>query len=99
MVGHYSSRGRLVQDRLLIKSATEMFWVVDRYNAYGGRAALLPLLRMLVWARGGDGMDTHHDTCSTDSCSVLVRSASLIRRSAHIKYQTPTDTMLQDTCK
>ena len=55
LVGHYSRQGSKMRDELLDSDALEMFWFVDKSTAYGGRAAILPLLRNVVtgWlARG-----------------------------------------------
>lgn len=91
IIGHYSNKGRYMRDTMLDDTATEMFWIVDRRDAFGGRAALLPLLRAILFARGGLGMtyDNDDDTCESDTCHVLVRSASLLRCSRHIRYDTP----------
>lgn len=52
LVGHYTELGRSLRAGMLGgDSALEMFWVVDRGAAYGGRAALLPLLRAVLSCR------------------------------------------------
>lgn len=91
IIGHYSKQGRRIRNTMLDETATEMFWVVDRRDAFGGRAALLPLLRSILYARDGLGMINENDACDTDSCHVLVRSASLLRRSRHVTYDAPAE--------
>ena len=44
LVGHYSEMGENIRKEYLDSNATEMFWFIDGENAYGGRAALLPLI-------------------------------------------------------
>ena len=91
IIGHYSELGGRIRQRLLDKSATGMFWVVDKCDAYGGRAALLPLLHAILSAQKGRGMVASDDACQNKDCGVLVRSASLLKCSRHITYDTPTD--------
>lgn len=91
IIGHYSDQGRRIRDTMLDETATEMFWIVNRRDAFGGRAALVPLLRAILSARDGLGMINENDACDADSCHVMVRSASLLRCSRHIKYDTPAE--------
>lgn len=86
IVGHYTEEGRRLRTSLLYPEATEMFWVLEEREAHGGRAALLPLLRHMVTARGGMGMLPGGSVCAEDGCDVFVRSASLIRNSGHVEY-------------
>ena len=94
IIGHYSDQGRRIRDVMLDETATEMFWIVNRRDAFGGRAALIPLLRAILSARDGLGMISENDACDADSCHVTVRSASLIRRSRHITYDAPADSCM-----
>ena len=48
MIGHYSEFGLKLRQTMLGESALEMFWLIDKKSAYGGRAALLPLLRAII---------------------------------------------------
>lgn len=93
IIGHYSEQGRRIRDMMLDQTATDMFWIVDRREAFGGRAALLPLLRAIFTARGGLGMISEDNDCYTDTCHVLVRSASLLRCSGHITYDIPSESL------
>lgn len=86
IVGHYTDEGRRLRAGVLYPEATEMFWVLGESEAHGGRAALLPLLRRIITARDGLGMLPDGDACTSDGCSVFVRSASLVRSSGHVVY-------------
>ena len=47
IVGHYSDFGLKIREEYLNETALEMFWLIDRKNAFGGRAALLPLIKLI----------------------------------------------------
>ena len=47
MVGHYSDFGIKIRNEILDESALDMFWFIDKKRAYGGRAALFPLLKSI----------------------------------------------------
>ena len=86
LIGHYTNLGRRIRDSVLDSSATDMFWVVNKDVAYGGRAALLPLLLAIITTRNGQGLVDRPNICA-ESCKVLVRSASLLLRSRRIRYE------------
>ena len=48
MVGHYSEFGEKIRVDILDKSALEMFWFINNKKAYGGRAALIPLIKSIL---------------------------------------------------
>jgi predicted DCC family thiol-disulfide oxidoreductase YuxK len=48
MVGHYSQFGEEIRKNILDESALEMFWFINQKRAYGGRAALLPLIKSIL---------------------------------------------------
>ena len=95
LVGHHTELGRRLRAGLLGgDAALDMFWVVDGDVAYGGRAALLPLLRA-VWscrsrphagalaapAAGGGGCAPAGRGVGCDGqAAVFARSASLFTR-------------------
>lgn len=93
IIGHYTADGSRIREAVLDKSATEMFWMVGERAAYGGRAALLPLIKAIITARGGLGLVRDTDICGPEACSVFARSASLVTRSRKIVYDSRT-TML-----
>ena len=53
--GHHSEAGVRLRREVLGPGALEMFWFVDGRTAYGGRAALLPLLGAIIRGRAGGG--------------------------------------------
>ena len=89
IVGHYTADGSRIRDAVLDPSATEMFWVVGERAAYGGRAALVPLIYAMATARNGLGIVGNQDECGPDACTVFARSASLMTRSKKIVYDSP----------
>ncbi len=48
MIGHYSEIGEKLRKTMLGESALEMFWLIDSKTAFGGRAALLPLIKAII---------------------------------------------------
>ena len=82
MVGHYSEFGEKIRESILDESALEMFWFINQKRAYGGRAALLPLIKsMLSKKTKKSPMSKINDECQQDCKTVkavFVRSASLI---------------------
>jgi len=89
LVGHYTDLGEEIRDQILDSSALEMFWFVDGKTAFGGRAALIPLLSAIVRQRGrAERHTTDKGQCSTECKSakaVFLRSASLLSHSKKIR--------------
>jgi len=85
MVGHYSEFGEKIRKTILDKSALEMFWFINQKRAYGGRAALLPLIKSILSKKTKkSSMSKINDECQQDcktAKAVFVRSASLITNS------------------
>ena len=88
LVGHYSSLGEKLRTELLDSSALEMFWFIDKKTAYGGRAALGPLIRAILFAKKKNNEQIKIQEMCDFKCkttkAVFVRSASLIRNSRKI---------------
>ena len=91
MVGHYTEFGKLIRDDFLGDDALEMFWFLDKNTAYGGRAALRPLISAIF---NLDGTNTNkisiQESCDIgckDSFAVFFRSASLITHSKKISLK------------
>lgn len=88
LVGHYSQLGEQLRNSILDSSALEMFWFVDGKTAFGGRAALFPLLQTIFSGK----LDKNQRINVKESCdigcksakAVFVRSASLITNSKKI---------------
>lgn len=92
LVGHYTALGEQLRSEILDSSALEMFWFVDGKTAYGGRAALVPLIKQ-VFRQSRKNVEQQVDSefCDTQCKSpkaVFVRSASLLTHSKKIPLQT-----------
>ena len=91
MIGHYSEFGLKLRQTMLGESALEMFWLIDEKTAYGGRAALLPLLRAIITTNRRNlnkikvGVKCEQE-CKTVK-AVFIRSASLFSNSKKIDLQ------------
>ena len=85
MVGHYSEFGEEIRNSILDESALEMFWFINQKRAYGGRAALFPLIKSILSKKTKkSSMSKISDECQQDCKTVkavFVRSASLITNS------------------
>ena len=89
MIGHYTELGGEIREEILEDDALEMFWFIDKKTAYGGRAAIIPLLSAILKIHGKkfDEMSIQ-ESCNIgckDSLAVFFRSASLITHSKKIK--------------
>ena len=88
MVGHYTEFGKLIRDSFLGDDALEMFWLINKSTAYGGRAALRPLISIIFNLDGTDAnkisIQESCDIGCKDSLAVFFRSASLITHSKKI---------------
>ena len=91
MIGHYTEFGRLIRENLLDDDALEMFWFIDINTAFGGRAALAPLLSAIFNLRGShENKVSIQESCDIgckDSLAVFFRSASLITHSKKISLK------------
>lgn len=90
LIGHYSDIGEKIRGKILDSSALEMFWFIDDRTAYGGRAALAPLVRALFFTKtkkhdAGVDFGSCDVECKTAK-AVFVRSASLLTHSKKIQY-------------
>ena len=85
IVGHYSEFGEKIRESILDESALEMFWFINQKRAYGGRAALLPLIKSILSEKTKkSSMSKIDDDCKQDCKTVkavFVRSSSLITNS------------------
>ncbi|KFM18928.1 hypothetical protein AAA799P11_00869 [Marine Group I thaumarchaeote SCGC AAA799-P11] len=85
MIGHYTKQGEMIREKILDESALEMFWFIDEKKAYGGRSALLPVIKTIFSNKSKKFPTTGiNEQCSQDCKSVravFVRSTSLISNS------------------
>ena len=91
MIGHYSELGGVIRDNFLDDDALEMFWLIDKSTAFGGRAALIPLISTIFNLRGSnENQVSIQESCDIgckDSLAVFFRSASLITHSRKISLK------------
>ena len=89
MIGHYTQFGGKIREEVLEDDALEMFWCIDKETAYGGRAAIIPLLSAILRVHGREfnkvSIQESCDIGCKDSLAVFFRSASLITHSRKIK--------------
>ena len=88
-VGHYTDFGKKIRENALDSNALEMFWFIDNNTAYGGRAALGPLLIAIFNVSKKNIQnriveDSYELGCKSPS-AVFFRSASLLTNSKKIK--------------
>ena len=88
MIGHYTRLGQRIREKVLDDSALDMFWFIDKENAFGGRAALIPLLRAIIFVkRRGSKMVDIDDACDKECKTVkaiFFRFTSLLSNSKKI---------------
>jgi hypothetical protein len=91
IIGHYSNQGEEIRNQILDESALEMFWLIDKQTAYGGRAALFPLFRAIITSKKKKSSNTKFVSDCKQECktvkSVFIRSASLLSNSKKIKLK------------
>jgi len=85
IVGHYSEFGKKIRDEILDETALDMFWFISKKRAYGGRAALLPLIKSIFSKKTKKSSTVRIDKECQQGCktvkAVFVRSTSLITNS------------------
>ena len=88
MVGHYSDFGTKIRNEILDESALDMFWFIDKKRAYGGRAALFPLLKSIFSKKTEKSSSMRVDENCQQDCktvkAVFLRSSSLFTNSKKI---------------
>lgn len=87
IIGHYSELGAEIRGKILDESALDMFWVITKKRAYGGRAALYPLVKAILSKKTKSTAIKMDKICQGDCKTikaVFLRSASLLRNSKKI---------------
>ena len=88
MVGHYSDFGIKIRNEILDESALDMFWFIDKKRAYGGRAALFPLVKSIFSKKTKNSSTMSVDENCQQDCktvkAVFLRSSSLLTNSKKI---------------
>ncbi len=88
MIGHYSDFGIKIRNEILDESALDMFWFIDKKRAYGGRAALFPLVKSIFSKKTKNSSTIRVDENCQQDCktvkAVFLRSSSLLTNSRKI---------------
>lgn len=88
IIGHYSDFGIKIRDEILDESALDMFWFIEKEVAYGGRAALLPLIKSIISNKSKKLPITKINNDCKQECktikAVFLRSFSLFSNSKKI---------------
>ncbi len=91
MIGHYTRQGQLIREKILDDSALEMFWFINEKNAFGGRAALLPMIKEMIRSKNKSFNTINFDEDCNQECktvkAVILRSASLMFNSRKIELE------------
>jgi len=89
IVGHYSDFGIKIRNKILDESALDMFWFINKNMAYGGRAAIIPLVNTILFRRTKNVTKIKvKDECQQNCKTVkafFTRTSSLLRNSNTIK--------------
>lgn len=96
IIGHYSEKGEQIRKQILDKSALEMFWLIEEGIAFGGRTALIPLLKAIITSKNHKQYKFENNPNCEIECNntkaVFLRSASLISKGKKIAYDDPITT-------
>lgn len=70
IVGHYSDRGMKIKSGIFKEDydSTKMFWFVTRKIAYGGRAAILPLILCILENGSTNRFNQENNPQKTSTC-------------------------------
>lgn len=90
IVGHYSDLCMKIKPEIFLQDydSTKMFWFIDNKTAYGGRAALFPLISCILSSKIKFSVQSNiQSSCSTECKAprtVFLRSKSLFTNSKKI---------------
>jgi predicted DCC family thiol-disulfide oxidoreductase YuxK len=90
IVGHYSDIGMKFKSEIFPQDydSTKMFWFVDSKTAYGGRAALIPLISSILTSKIKSSVQWSIQSSCSMECktpkAVFLRSKSLFTSSEKI---------------
>jgi hypothetical protein len=91
IIGHYSNQGEEIRNQILDESALEMFWLINKKTAFGGRAALFPLFGAIISSKKKKPTNTKFVSTCKQECktvkAVFIRSASLLSNSKKIELK------------
>ena len=90
IVGHYSDIGMKIKSEIFDNNydSTTMFWFVIKKTAYGGRAAILPLMSSILTGKSRDHLDYDSSSSCSEDCKTprafFMRTGSLFSNSKKI---------------
>lgn len=93
IVGHYSDFGMKLKSEIFPQNydSARMFWFIDRKTAYGGRAALIPLISHILTSKTKSSVRLDIQSSCSIECktpkAVLLRSKSLFTNSEKISLK------------
>ena len=93
IVGHYTDLGLKIKSKIFPNGydSTKMFWFVDGKTAYGGRAALIPLIFSIINSKPKSFVQYDKQPSCGASCktpkAVFLRSKSLFTNSEKIRLK------------
>jgi hypothetical protein len=89
IIGHYSRFGEKVRGEVLDESALDMFWLIDKKTAYGGRSAILPLIKLILSKKNTEISNLEIENKCKQECktikALMKRTFSLFSNSKIIK--------------
>ena len=90
IIGHYSDFGMKFKSEIFPQNydSTGMFWFIDNKTAYGGRAALFPLISCILTSKTKSSVQLDIQSSCNTKCktpkAVFLRSKSLFTNSEKI---------------
>ncbi len=93
IMGHYSDFGMKFKSEIFPQNydSTKMFWFVDNKTAYGGRAALIPLISHILTSKIKSSVQWDIQSSCSIECktpkAVFLRSKSLFTNSEKISLK------------
>lgn len=91
IIGHFSSSGIKIRKEILDETALDMFWFIDKKIAYGGRAAIIPLIKLIFTRKKCNGREFDiHKECEQECKTIkalMKRTQSLFSNSNIIKIE------------
>ena len=93
IVGHYSDTGIKIKSEIFKQNydSTMMFWFITKKMAYGGRAAILPLIQSILMNKSRAKLEYTLSKCSQDCKtygSFFARTKSLLANSEKIPLKS-----------
>jgi len=95
IVGHYSDTGMRIKSEIFGQDydPTVMFWFITKKMAYGGRAAILPLIQSILMSKSRTKLDYNpSSSCCSQDCKTsrdfFTRTKSLLSNSEKIPLKS-----------